>query len=228
MRQPHFRHAAIFLWIATAGVASGQQFSFHTSLIPITIKSSENNTAGLAVADFNQDGIPDLLVHHDASLDVFLGKGDGTFRPMVSTPVDPYSFEFAVGDFNNDGKPDVATEWPTNILGLLQDIPVDIYFGNGDGTFTKKGSVTTRSDFAAALVATDVNGDGKLDLVGDVFVALGNGDGSFQPLLPTPLDKLQAIGDFNGDGKPDLLGIAGNMLQFAFGGATGPSQLRLW
>ena len=66
-------------------------------------------------------------------------------------------------------------------------------------------------------VVADVNGDGKLDLVGgflnQMAVLLGNGDGSFRspsffPLLggagSTILTSATVTGDFNGDGKPDF------------------------
>ncbi len=64
-----------------------------------------------------------------------------------------------------------------------------------------------------ALLSADFNGDGKLDLAGllqgisEVYVQLGNGDGSFQApstfavgVVPVRL----VAGDFNGDGKLDL------------------------
>src|SRR5262249_35028474 len=64
-----------------------------------------------------------------------------------------------------------------------------------------------------AVVASDVNGDGKLDLVAPnrnantVSVLLGNGNGSFQNAAnfatgPTPIAL--AVADVNGDGRPDL------------------------
>ncbi|MGA3107069.1 MAG: FG-GAP-like repeat-containing protein [Terriglobales bacterium] len=67
-----------------------------------------------------------------------------------------------------------------------------------------------------ALVVTDVNHDGKLDLVlgctDSVNVLLGNGDGTFQPAVEyagggaTP-NSLQ-VADINRDGNPDI--VAGN------------------
>jgi hypothetical protein len=64
-----------------------------------------------------------------------------------------------------------------------------------------------------SVVAADLNGDGKPDLVscnngdGTVSVLLGNGDGTFQAAVAYSVGKFPgsvAVGDFNGDGKPDL------------------------
>ena len=84
------------------------------------------------------------------------------------------------------------------------------------------------SGLIEAAVA-DVNGDGKLDLVvtggeleGSVGVLLGNGDGTFQPVVTYstagyyPVAVL--VADVNGDGKPDLLVANANSLaKYSYG-----------
>jgi FG-GAP-like repeat/Abnormal spindle-like microcephaly-assoc'd, ASPM-SPD-2-Hydin len=68
-----------------------------------------------------------------------------------------------------------------------------------------------------AVLASDLNNDGKLDLIvfiedveaANPYVALGNGDGTFQPLLAIPNattleTHLPVLGDFNKDGNLDL------------------------
>jgi hypothetical protein len=64
-----------------------------------------------------------------------------------------------------------------------------------------------------ALVVTDVNNDGRSDLVladsqsGGISVLLGNGDGTFQPAVSYKTSgspQSLVVGDFNGDGKPDV------------------------
>ena len=62
---------------------------------------------------------------------------------------------------------------------------------------------------ANGIVAADVNGDGKLDLVfggldGTPSVALGNGDGTFQNPVETGFPVATyafALGDFTANGK---------------------------
>jgi Bacterial Ig-like domain (group 3)/FG-GAP-like repeat/Putative Ig domain len=70
---------------------------------------------------------------------------------------------------------------------------------------------TTPSAAGSPVAVTDLNGDGKADVVTTTGVALGNGDGTFQALVATP-GAAVATGDFNGDGKIDLAETAGVQL----------------
>ena len=60
----------------------------------------------LAAADFNGDGIPDLLVASD-NLDLLLGRGDGTF--FLAATMDPVGGPLLLADLNRDGKLDLVT-----------------------------------------------------------------------------------------------------------------------
>jgi sugar lactone lactonase YvrE len=167
-----------------------------------------NSPVFSAVGDFNGDGIPDLAVanYDDATLNILLGNGDGTFT-LKSTPAtgtNPNSI--GVGDFNGDGKTDLAvTDEGTSTVTIL--------LGNGDGTFNPVAVSPATGGDPVSVAVGDFNGDGIPDLAtanfedDTVTVLLGNGDGTFTPAA-SPVTGANpywiATADFNGDGIADL------------------------
>ncbi|HEY6339285.1 MAG TPA: FG-GAP-like repeat-containing protein [Candidatus Sulfotelmatobacter sp.] len=180
--------------------------------------------SSVAVADVNHDGKLDIVEIGNFQgigqrINVELGNGDGTFQTPITTTIGLSNTIFeagAVGDFNGDGLLDVAA-WATNSSGVTE---VVILLGNGTGSFTYSNTFTAPSSNSfnpgpSSIVAADVNGDGKLDLVAltpynGVYIFLGNGDGTFQTPTNYPLLSVAspayaiAVADLNGDGKPDL------------------------
>ena len=172
-----------------------------------------SNPAGVATADFNGDGIPDLVVANRFSnnISVFLGDSSGGYTnvhgTLFATGTNPVNI--VAGDFNGDGAMDLAV---TNALSKS----VTVLLGNGAGAFTEvTGSPFVIGTTPRGIVMGDFNGDGKLDLAisnsGDatVTVLLGDGAGGFtaSPGSPYAVGTLPfgiATGDFNGDGKLDL------------------------
>ncbi|HTW56622.1 MAG TPA: VCBS repeat-containing protein [Terriglobales bacterium] len=168
------------------------------------------------LADFNGDGLPDVVMPDDYFNFVYLqGYGDGSFDATVNYPLpnsfDQYAWTYSVatGDFNGDGIPDV-------VAGQIDNhgsTGVVVYLGKGDGTFYPGVSYGDSFDLGYVAVA-DFNGDGKLDIAatdpasGVVNIFLGNGDGTFSIGLPfsTGGSGPQNIvtGDFNHDGKIDI------------------------
>ena len=143
----------------------------------------------------------------------------------------------AVADVNGDGKPDLVvanhcanSDCANGSVGVL--------LNNGDGTFQPAVSYSSGGLYTDAVVLGDLNRDGKLDVVvasqyasgstttGSVGVLLGNGDGTFQPVVststPTPLGGIRslALADFDGDGTLDLAVGAGNVLLRGNGDGT--------
>ena len=189
--------------LATAPLSAGSNnFAFGPTLSAAT----GSNPIYLATADFNGDGIPDIVVSNqaDGTITVLLGKGDGTFttKSMGGSGLDGDGV--VVGDFNDDGIPDLA------VAASLGNA-VNIFLGKGDGTFSGGGSYSFPG--ALALVAGDFNGDGEADLAvitrddNYLHIFLGTGTGAFTQgaYIPVNYPTGIATADFNGDGILDLL-----------------------
>lgn len=178
------------------------------------------------VADFNGDGVPDLAGVGLNSAAVMLGNANGIFRARVEFPAGGPAQDLTAGDFNNDGRLDLAVSIndPNTSLALLT--------GNGDGTFNAPATlqINTAHVDSPAIVATDLDNDGRLDLVlahalscftspcsaaRTITVLMGFGDGTFQfPIeieVGTGMSRI-AVGDWNRDNIKDLA-IAGDRSQ---------------
>jgi FG-GAP-like repeat/Abnormal spindle-like microcephaly-assoc'd, ASPM-SPD-2-Hydin len=172
-----------------------------------TFKASGVYPAGagassFVAADYNNDGKIDIVVgNQSGGLGILLGNGDGTFAPVMLFN-SQLSEVAATADFDSDGTPDLVTY--QNIL-----------LGNGDGTFRVLPAQQLPGGGTVRVV--DVNGDGKLDLVGrggygDIEYALGNGDGTFgtpivlvtQYKFATAYTRFVLATDFNNDKMPDI------------------------
>jgi hypothetical protein len=111
--------------------------SFSAEGIALSPVSSSGviDAGSVITGDFNRDGKPDLAV---VDLDVeevrlLLGKRDGTFQTAAS--LFSGAGEIATGDFNGDGNLDLVFA-PGEVLGGGRfKSPIEIYRGNGDGTF---------------------------------------------------------------------------------------------
>ncbi len=171
------------------------------------------HTHGMALADVDADGRPDVLTTNatDGTLSVLLGDGRGGFAPAAGSPFavsnqEPYD-AIAIADFSGDGMVDVA-------VPLLTGRDVAVMQGDGRGGFGPPKMV--RIGARPAFVETaDVNGDRRPDLlvshddVGMVYVLLGDGRGGFSTAEGSPLRLPNSVwevsaGDLNGDGHPDL------------------------
>jgi hypothetical protein len=138
------------------------------------------NIDDYALADFRGTGLPDLLLvayQGDSNLPSATpylayarNNGDGTFqKPVLTSLTNTLPLGFVLGDFNNDGKLDVLLSYRgCNQGGVCQTPAVMPFLGNGDGSF-RQGTPTTLTTASSpgirGILAADVNGDGKLDLL---------------------------------------------------------------
>jgi hypothetical protein len=160
----------------------------------------------IATGDFNNDNKLDLIIADSPSVTLMLGNGDGTFQSPINFNPTYTPSALGIGDFNHDGKQDLAIG--EQFAGISQ---VEIYLGNGNGTFREGGSYAVGAS-PESIAVSDFRGDGKLDLAvacslsSGVSVLLGNGDGTFQPAVTYAANEAYwvAATDLNGDGKPDL------------------------
>ncbi|HEY6388277.1 MAG TPA: Ig-like domain repeat protein [Candidatus Acidoferrum sp.] len=180
---------------------------------PATYPAPGNNTALVVAGDFNGDGKPDVISGSAGSgvLTILLSTGSGTFTESTSTLTFGGLTALAAADFNGDGKLDLA---------IVSSSGVQIVFGNGDGTFQNpvpaQSNLTFGVQYPFEILAVDVNGDGKPDLLvsgsvggNGIEVWLNDGTGDFTATQSYPMGGWQnapiIAADFNGDGKVDVV-----------------------
>lgn len=198
----------------------------------------------IVLADFNRDGNTDIALGcsdgTNGGLLILLGNGDGSFlNPVLYSTGDVASI--AMGDFNSDGLLDFA------VTDNSQQ-NVTFFTGNGDGTFTKEPTVLSTHAVTRGVVVADFNQDGKDDIayavasavpgsrLFDLYVALGNGDGTFQQSatpVASQIGEFLTSGDTNADNKADVIaatitepggGLIGNSLFVLLGNGDGTFQ----
>ncbi len=199
----------------------------------------------IAVYTYNDDGSNCGLP--GPALNILLNNGDGTFGSPRSTnaaallpqsasiPLEPQSSSsgksthivseyngMVSGDFNGDGKTDLVLGGPFE----SQPGTIHVLYGDGTGAFTEAFNYTFDS-FFVSMVAADLNGDGKTDLV--VGLMAKNVPGALPRIatllakkagglywayatsLPNPgvrgevYPAITSLVDLNGDGKLDII-----------------------
>jgi hypothetical protein len=206
---------------------AGQQALSYSSTVPV-------------LSDVNHDGHLDLLLERYAPptaayVDLLLGNGDGTFQQP--TPSSPVVFP-GVENFYFDGLASLTTASLTgdaskSDLILTTESGVYIALSNGNGTFQSPTLVPATGGITQLLV-TDINGDGKPDLIasgfGTLITYVGKGDGTFSVSGTAVAFGEPSIGfaqhtvaaDFNDDGKIDFVsGDSSGNVEVALGAGDG-------
>jgi FG-GAP-like repeat len=145
-----------------------------------------------------------------------------SFAPSQNYPLRATPFRVVAGDLNSDGNPDLA------VLSINGGT-VSTLLNHGDGTFAPPRDFPALTPdpagatYFSGITLGDVNVDQKVDVIlthttdvntgtGVINVLLGNGDGTFQSPISTPVNsfayRLVGVGDFNADGRLDVACIA--------------------
>ncbi len=156
-----------------AGVAGGREFGM-----------------GCAIADYDNDGHPDILVTAYGRCTLYHNNGNGSFSDVTDKAglaAPGWTTSAVWFDYDNDGKLDLFlcsfvqfsvksdVFCGDNKLGkrfyciprVFKPTPSLLYRNNGDGTFTEVGAGTDIQRAlgkALGVVATDINNDGLMDL----------------------------------------------------------------
>lgn len=166
------------------------------------------------ITDVNHDAHQDLVctggITTQGYIWVFLGHGDGTFDPPVTTVMPTLGANYvapvivALRDLNGDGMRDIlyGDEANSTFLVMLSD---------GTGGFQNPKPLGFTFINGAMPIAVDLNGDGIPDLLSPLGpeVALSKGDGTFsRPINYEPsFSSLPtcAYHDMDGDGHLDAV-----------------------
>jgi hypothetical protein len=192
------------------------------------VSASSEWGPNVVAADFNKDGKVDLAVDNGATIQIFSGKGDGTFALKSAYSAIGNVGYLVAQDIDGDGNVDLWTGDGNN--GSLGSDQFDYnlgyaLMGNGDGTF--HGAPSQQFAYTGNNLGS-LRGGGSIDAVGvnsnGTFTSyLGDGKGNFTagPSLvysPITLSGTQytvgldsyALGDIDGDGFADLVYLGTN------------------
>ena len=205
------------------------------------------NFVGLAIADLDLDGRPDIVVgdYYRNNIIVFRNvstSGTVAFASQVacSIPVSNSLGGVALCDFNGDGKQElVMWESSSSVVSIFENTSPTGAIQPG------MWNSTSRVDFAVAdgpssVVIGDLDGDGKPDLAVSGYrtnrvsvlrnTCVGGviDNGCFSPRVdfvrPSSAGYATqiAIADLNGDGKPELVTVAGRAVTSIYRNTSSP------
>jgi hypothetical protein len=195
-------------------------FDSTLSSVSYSLKHTAMEFDDLFVADFNNDGLPDLLLvnKQERTIGLVLHLSRDTLQVVSKTKLPFEPEKILVGDYNNDGHIDVLL-YAHNTPGILPLI------GNGKGRFMLGNIIAPDIAIGAADFA-HVNNDNLIDLIvwdwvkSELHVLYGVGKGRFidQSVFPVQgdVDELVATSLVRGHSLDLMLKM------------TNPSGFQIW
>lgn len=187
----------------TVALGAGRGFFQSPSPTP-----TDNPPTGMALDDYNNDGVVDVLLTTDASAVYLAGKTNGSFAPAVTLPMPVAgNVGMVLGDFDGNGRPDIASLQPANGTVTL------VFNDDPNGLTNATPFIYATGKNPRALAAADLNGDGRADLLvanandNSVSLFLAGAGGYLQ--APTAYATHTApngvvVGYFDSDAYPDV------------------------
>lgn len=186
-----------------------------------TVNGSQvsDDPAGIATADLNGDGIPDLVVPNGLNyqtggntntVSTYLGQGNGVFNSVADVAVSKQPTAISLATVNGKVSAFVINRINGN---------VDFLQGNGDGTF--QPSITfTGGNLTSSFINSTAIATGMIDASGTPGVVVADSSGginiftaskstwaettTYQPASYGGINSIALI-DLNGDGHPELI-----------------------
>ncbi len=162
----------------------------------MTTISAGDRPAFMEFADFNGDGVGDLLSYESGANKIawYAGNSDGFFGTRQELPdIVGGSFAIATADVDGNGTIDV-------ISGGYRSDPRLVWLPNhGDGTFGEPVLISQSIGTTSATAAADFDGDGDIDVVAAGFGQgriryFENGLGDFENQIIPPADRTYPAG----------------------------------
>ena len=156
-------------------------------------------SSSYVVADFNNDGIPDIALDSPEGIAILFGNPDGTLQTSLAFSANQPALSGALGNFTNSGNLDALVTTSATQAQLL--------LGQGDGTF---GPPTPATPPTASAITTL-----------PPTLAL--------PTQPNLTLSSVITADLDSDGNPDIIATFDNSTaDHAHPDPTTPNQIYIW